>query len=339
MTTTALCDDYDAALFDLDGVVYLGPDPVEGAPAGIAGLRSRGVRVGFVTNNAARPPRVVAGHLTRIGVPASTEDVVTSAQAAAGMLRDVLAPGSAVLVVGTEALAEEVRAVGLVPVTDRHGDPIAVVQGYDPEMTWPRVTDAVHAIQTGATWFATNLDSTRPTDLGLEPGVGTQVAAVGSCFPGREPAVAGKPFPPLLRETVRRLGGEHPVFVGDRLDTDMEGANRVDMASLFVFTGAHGMRDLAEAPQIQRPRHIGYDLRALLDRGRVATDVAGGGVRCAGAEAHVRDGELRIDGSLGTREEQLDALWAALQLVWRATDDGRVGPRLDGLFAALTQLH
>lgn len=339
MTTPALCDEHDAALFDLDGVVYLGPDPVEGAPAGIAGLRERGVRVGFVTNNAARPPRVVADQLTRIGVPTGAGDIVTSAQAAAGMLRDALPTGSAVLIVGTEALADEVRAVGLVPVTDRTGMPAAVVQGYDPQMTWPRVTDAVHAIQAGASWFAANLDSTRPTDLGLEPGVGTQVDAVASCFPGREPEVAGKPFPPLLRETVRRLGGEHPIFVGDRLDTDMEGANRVEMSSLFVFTGAHGIRDLLGAVPIQRPENIGHDLRALLDPKRIAVVESDVAARCGHSRVRLTDKAVHFYGPLDSRDEQLDALWALLQLVWRAADDGRVLPDLGPVFAALDLLH
>ncbi|MFJ1315985.1 HAD hydrolase-like protein, partial [Acinetobacter baumannii] len=94
---------------------------------------------------------------------------------------------------------------------------------------------------------------TRPTDLGLEPGVGTQVNAVRACFPDREPLVAGKPFPALLRETERRLGSQHPIFVGDRLDTDILGAFNTQMDSLFVFTGAHGVRDLVEAVPQERP--------------------------------------------------------------------------------------
>lgn len=339
MTTPALCDEHDAALFDLDGVVYLGPEPVDGAPTGIADLRARGVRVGFVTNNAARPPQVVADQLTRIGVPARATDVVTSAQAAAGMLRDALPTGSAVLIVGTQALAEEVRAVGLVPVADRESHPAAVVQGYDPQMTWPRVTDAVHAIQAGAAWFAANLDSTRPTDLGLEPGVGTQVAAVASCFPGRSPEVAGKPFPPLLRETVRRLGGDHPIFVGDRLDTDVEGANRVEMASLFVFTGAHGIRDLIAAVPLQRPGNIGYDLRALLDPRRTAAEEGDHAVRCGRCTASLTRGALELEGPVDSCDEQLDALWALLQIVWRMMDENKVRPDLDAACAALTLLH
>ncbi|SER64175.1 Haloacid Dehalogenase Superfamily Class (subfamily) IIA [Propionibacterium cyclohexanicum] len=338
MTGTVLCDDYDAALFDLDGVVYLGPDPVEGAPDGIAGLRARGIQVGFVTNNAARPPRTVAEQLTRIGVPAGPQDVVTSAQAVAAMLREALDPGSPVLVVGTDALAEEVQAVGLLPVADRHADPLAVVQGYDPKMSWPRVTDAVHAIQAGARWFASNLDSTRPTDLGLEPGVGTQVAAVGSCFPGREPEVAGKPFPPLLRETVRRLGGNHPIFVGDRLDTDIEGAHRAGMDSLFVFTGAHGVRDLLDAVPNRRPSYIGHDLRALLAPSRKA-GLSGEEASCGRARAWLDHDQVRLEGPVGTLDEQLDALWAVLALNWAVRDAGDRAPELGTAVEALSLVH
>ncbi|MFT8395895.1 HAD-IIA family hydrolase [Propionibacterium sp.] len=338
MTSAALCDTYDCALFDLDGVVYLGPEPVEGAPDGIGALRDRGVRVGFVTNNAARPPRVVSDQLTRIGIPSEATDIVTSAQAAAAMLRDSLDPGAKVLVVGTQALADEVSAVGLTPVPDRSAQPVAVVQGYDPDMTWPRVTDAVHAIQAGAEWYASNLDPTRPTDLGLEPGVGSQIAAIGCCFPERIPEVAGKPYPPLLRETIRRLGGEHPIFVGDRLDTDIEGARRVDMASMLVFTGAHGMYDLVDADPIQRPDHIGYDLRALLHPSRVVSR-SGNQVSCAGATVSVDGGVLTLNAPLITRDEQLDALWAVLALVWQIRDAGGAGPDVAAVLQEFTLLH
>ena len=83
---TAVIDGYDAALFDLDGVVYLGPDAVPGAADGIRGLRERGVQVGFVTNNAARSPNEVADHLDELGIPATPSDVVTSSQAVARLM-------------------------------------------------------------------------------------------------------------------------------------------------------------------------------------------------------------------------------------------------------------
>ena len=333
-----LCARYDAALFDLDGVIYLGPRAVEGAPEGVDGLRAEGVRVGFVTNNAARTPRTVAEHLTRIGVRCDVADVVTSAQASARMLAETLPAGSRVLISGTSALAAEIEAAGLTPVWSSGDEPAAVIQGYDPEMTWPRVTDAAHAVQAGARWFATNPDMTRPTDLGLEPGVGTQIATLRVCLgPGAEPEMAGKPYPPLLRETVRRLSAERPIFVGDRLDTDIEGAHNVDMDSLFVFTGAHGVRDLLAADAPWRPTRIGYDIRALLEPVRSA-EVVEDSARCGSAVATVVDGKLWVDGVGTDRRGQLDALWAALQLAWRAADEGVVVDT-EELARALDLLH
>lgn len=316
----ALCDSYDAAMFDLDGVIYLGPDPVPGAAEAVDGLRAHGLQVGFVTNNAARPPEVVSDQLTAIGVRATVDDVVTSAQAAARMLTEALPAGSKVLCLGTQALIDEVVGAGFTAVASRLDHPDAVIQGYDPQMTWPRVTDGVHAIQAGAQWFASNLDITRPTDLGLEPGVGTQVDAVRACFPDREPMVAGKPYPALLLETKRRLGVQHPIFVGDRLDTDIRGAFNTHMDSLFVFTGAHGIRDLVEAARPERPTHIGYDARALLAPARRVT-MKDSTARCGDQRVRLVAGRLELDDIPEDLSDQLDALWAALQLLWRRSDE------------------
>ena len=149
--------------------------------------------------------------------------------------------------------------------------------------------------------------------------------------------MAGKPYPPLLRETVRRLSAERPIFVGDRLDTDIEGAHNVDMDSLFVFTGAHGVRDLLAADAPWRPTRIGYDIRALLEPVRSA-EVVEDSARCGSAVATVVDGKLWVDGVGTDRRGQLDALWAALQLAWRAADEGVVVDT-EELARALDLLH
>lgn len=311
---TMLVDAYDCALFDLDGVVYLGPRAVPGAGEGIKALRARGVRVGFVTNNAARTPATVAEHLTELGVSAEVTDVVTSSQAGARMVATQLPPGSRVLIVGTRALAAEVASVGLEPVWRSSDDPAAVLQGYDPEMTWPRLDDACFAIQAGARWFATNTDLNRPTDRGRVPGAGSQIAAVASSV-DVAPEVAGKPCRPLLDETVRRLDAQNPIFVGDRIDTDIMGAHAVGMDSLFVFTGTHGKYDLATADAPGRPTHIGADLRALLQPPRVAS--VDHHVATCGLQRVELDGvRTRLLSAPDTLETQLDALWASLHLVW-----------------------
>lgn len=315
----SLMDAYDAALFDLDGVVYLGPEPIPGAAEGLAELRRQEVRVGFVTNNAARAPQTVVEHLRSLGIQAEVEDVVTSAQAIARLMAEQLPAGSAVLVTGTSALADEVRAVGLQVVDSDDAHPAAVVQGYDPQMTMPRLEQACHAIQHGAAWYVSNTDSTRPTDKGLVPGAGALMGVVATAV-SATPQIAGKPYAPLMEETVRRLGAERPLFVGDRIDTDIQGAAGVGMDSLLVFTGAHGKRDLVAAPEGSRPTHIGYDLGALQQPARTVT-LADGWATCGMSTARLEGDAIRLEDVPSQREGQLDALWAVVSLVWASGAD------------------
>jgi glycerol 3-phosphatase-2 len=327
--TAPLIDRYDAALFDLDGVVYLGPTAVPGAASGVAQLRERGVRVGFVTNNAARSPQAVVDHLTALDIVAATSDVVTSAQAGARLLADLVDPGALVLVVGTEALANEVAAVGLEPTWSVDRLPAAVIQGYHPELPWKLIDRAAYAIQQGALWIGTNTDSTRPTDRGLVPGAGAQIGALRNAVTV-EPVIAGKPYSPLLRETVRRLKATRPIFVGDRIDTDIDGAAGVGMDSLLVFTGAHGKRDLIAATS--RPTHIGWDLGALLEPVQVV-EVHGGTARCGGVEVGWLDGRFEVAEPPHDRTTQLCALRALLALVEPGIDPAL--PEVASLLAGL----
>lgn len=322
-----LAEQYDSALFDLDGVVYLGPHAIPGVPEALHALREHGIRVGFVTNNAARTPATVAQHLNDLGMQAAEEDVVNSTMATVHMLADELRPGDRVLPVGTEALAEQLRGAGY-EVVDSHRDgPVAVVQGYSPTMEWSLLESGALAVQEGAKWFATNPDLTRPTDVGIVPGCGAQIQVIGVCVRA-QPQIAGKPFPPLLEETVRRLGAKRPIFAGDRLDTDILGANNVQMDSLFVFTGAHGKLDLRDADEAHRPTAIGYDVSALLEPRREAV-VEGTDARCRQQLVHNVDGRAQLQTSPQGREAQLDALWAALQLRWR--QDANIDAILDAL--------
>lgn len=307
---------YDAALFDLDGVVYLGPVAVPGAAEGLAALRRHGVHIGFVTNNAARSPQAVVDHLVEIGVEAAYEDVVTSAQAGARLLAETVAPGSRVLVVGTDALVAEVRGVGLEPTSDIDPLPAAVIQGYHPSLPWELIDKAAYAIQQGAHWIGTNTDSNRPTDRGLVPGAGAQIGALRNAV-SVDPNVAGKPYPPLMHETVRRLGANRPIFVGDRIDTDIDGAVAIGIDSLMVLSGAHGKRELIEAEN--RPTHIGFDLRALMAPAvavEVGTDVA----RCGEVEVRRDAAGWQLDGMNDDPESQLRALRALLALVPAGSD-------------------
>lgn len=311
---STLIDGYDVALFDLDGVLYLGAGAVPGAVEGVAALRERGVTTAFVTNNAARPAQTVADHLAALGYEAVVDDVVSSAQAITAMMKAELPAGAKVLVAGTQNLVDHVVAAGFTPVTSADEAPAAVVQGYDPEMTWPRLDEAAIAVQRGARWFAANNDTSRPGERGLVPGAGVAIYAI-QVTTRAQPIIAGKPFEPLMAEALRRTGAKNALFVGDRLDTDIAGACTVGIDSCLVFTGVHGKRDLVEASEGFRPTAIAWDIPGLLLPAR-ELEADADGVRCRGAYASAPDGVARLEGDLQGTEAQLDALWALAHLVW-----------------------
>ncbi|EPH00464.1 HAD hydrolase, family IIA [Propionibacterium sp. oral taxon 192 str. F0372] len=309
-----IIDLHDAVLLDLDGVVYLGPQAVGGAPESLDAARRKGIQIAFVTNNAARRPSAVADHLRSLGITCQEMDVVTSAQAITALMARQLAKGSKVLVCGTDALAEEATKVGFTIVESFTDEPVAVVQGYSPSINWQRFDEAAHAIQRGAVWYMSNTDPNRPTNLGMVPGAGAQMAVVAAAVDAK-PVIAGKPFPPLLEATVERVGCQAPIFIGDRLDTDIEGANNVSMASMLVFTGAHGKYDLVSAPVHQRPTTIGFDLMSLSQPIRRAntTDT---GWTCGAAIARIVGGKIEVSGVEDGVDAQLDVLWALANLCW-----------------------
>lgn len=258
---TDLLARHDVLLADLDGTLYRGKVAIAGAVEAVADAAERGVRTVYVTNNASRRPSEVAAHLAELGFPAGDDDVVTSAQAGAAMLAAQLPSGAPVLVVGTEALADEVRAVGL-GVTARADDAVAVVQGHSPVTGWALLAEATVALRAGAVWVACNLDPTLPTERGPLPGNGSMVAALRTAT-GRAPQVAGKPAPTLLTDAVRRTGARAPLMVGDRLDTDVEGGRAAGVATLLVLTGVSDAAEVLAAPPALRPDHIGADMGAL----------------------------------------------------------------------------
>jgi glycerol 3-phosphatase-2 len=254
-----LAQQYDCLLIDLDGTVFRGRRPTDGAVESLDKVRSRKL---FITNNASRGADEVAAHLRDLGFTATGDDVVTSGQAAAHLLAGQLRPGSPVLVVGTESLASEIAAVGLRPVRRWEDRPVAVVQGHSPTTGWPDLAEAALAIRAGVLWVAANVDRTLPSERGLLPGNGAMVAALQAATDA-EPEVAGKPAPGLMRDAVARGDFRAPLVVGDRLDTDIAGANAAGLPSLMVLTGVNSARDAVYAGPAQRPTYIAHDLRSL----------------------------------------------------------------------------
>lgn len=320
-TSAPLAEVFDVALLDLDGVVYRGNASVPHAAEALHRAAGSGMRLAYVTNNALRPPEAVADKLSGFDVPATADDVVTSAQAAARLLAEQLPDGSRVLVAGGAGLRRAVRERGFVPVDGADDEPAAVVQGYDPELNYDRLCEAALAIRSGALWVASNLDSTVPAERGLLPGAGSFVALLRTAT-DREPLVAGKPERTLHEESVRRTAARRPLVVGDRLDTDIEGAVRAETPSLLVLTGVVEAAGALRAPRGQRPSFLGADLRALLD---AAPDVRieETRARCRAWSCELVDGLLRWEQhDDGAGDDGLDALRAACGLAWSAADAG-----------------
>jgi HAD superfamily hydrolase (TIGR01450 family) len=257
-----LASRYDGALLDLDGVVYIGDRAVPAVDVDLAAAHAAGMRLAYVTNNAARTPVAVAAHLARLGIPVAVEDVVTSSQAAASVLLERVGAGAEVFVMGGEGLFEALAERGLRGTQEFDGGARAVVSGYHPDLRWGTVIDASILVGRGLPWVATNTDLTIPTRHGEGPGNGALVAAVAA-FSGRAPVVAGKPEPVLFHETQRRLGLHRPLVVGDRLDTDIEGAARAGLDSLLVMTGVTGLAELAGAEPGRRPTYLADTLAGL----------------------------------------------------------------------------
>ena len=312
----SLLELYDAALFDLDGVLYLEDEGIPHAADAVARARAAGLRVAYVTNNASRRPETVADRLTRLGIPAAPHEVVTSAQAAVRVLTGMVPPGAAVLVLGTEALADEVREAGLKPVrtvAEAAPDAVAaVVQGLSPDTCQRDLAEAAVALRGGAVWIAGNTDTTLPSSRGPLPGNGSFVAAL-RLVTGLEPLVAGKPDPALHRESVERVGATAPLVVGDRLDTDVLGAVRGGADSLLVLTGVTDLTALVAAPPGSRPTYVSTDLRGLTES-HPEVEVDRDTATCRGAVATVRDGRVVVE------SDGDDALRAQVALAWSLAD-------------------
>ncbi|GIH99801.1 HAD-IIA family hydrolase [Planobispora takensis] len=318
MHSQTLIDAYDTLLLDLDGVVYLGRDAVPGAPEALRQAQERGVRLAYVTNNASRTPGAIAQHLSALGAPATPDDVVTSAQAAARLVAERVEPGAAVLVVGGMGLRGALRAHGLRPVSTAIEEPVAVVQGIAPDLSYGLLAEGTLAVRRGALFVAANADSTMPTGRGELPGNGAMTRVIATAT-GVEPVVAGKPEPPLHRESMLRTAARRPLVVGDRLDTDVEGAVNAGVDSLLVLTGVAGPLDLLTADPRHRPTYVGAGLTALHEP-YVSPRRSAEGWRCGEWLATwTADRGLSLEG----QGDPVEGLRAACAAVWEGVGDAK----------------
>jgi glycerol 3-phosphatase-2 len=316
----------DVVLADLDGVVYRGAEAI---PYAVESLNRAQLdrRIGYLTNNASRTDVSVAAHLTDLGLRVAPEDVVTSPQAAVKLLAGLVEPGSRILVVGGDGLVTEVERAGFVVVRSADDAPAAVIQGFAPSVAWTDLAEAAYALHLpktpdgvpageGIPWVATNTDWTIPQARGTAPGNGTLVSAVHTAV-GRLPVVAGKPERAIFDEATSRFGASKPLFIGDRLDTDIVGANRVGMASALVLTGIDGPKQVLAAAPDSRPTFIVGDLRELFEPYPAAVESLdrGGKVITVGTAA------VRLAANKVTSQRPgtpIDLLRAAAAAIWGA---------------------
>lgn len=298
-------DGVDVVLADLDGVVYAGPGAL---PHAVESLNRAATerRLGYITNNASRRDASVAAHLRELGLNTEPQDVVTSPQAAVRLLRERVEPDALVLVVGGDGLVFEVEKAGYRVTRSADDSPAAVVQGFAPEVGWAHLAEAAYALATpedegGIPWIATNTDWTIPQARGIAPGNGTLVSAVHTAV-GRLATVAGKPERPIFDEAVVRFGAQRPLFIGDRLDTDIAGAQSAGISSALVLTGIDRPKHVLAAPSNSHPDFVLGDLRELHEpypevvvKGDVTT-VRGASVRIDGPDVRiVAEGDRPID--------------------------------------------
>jgi glycerol 3-phosphatase-2 len=315
MAGTELISTFDALLADLDGVVYAGPHAIPGAVESLRRLAEIGVGLGYVTNNASRTPAQVAQHLRELGAPAEDHQVVSSSQAAAALLASMLPAGAPVLITGSAALAQEIELVGLVPVRSAGENPVAVVQGFNPEIGWKDLAEASYVVAGGALWVATNTDMSIPQARGIAPGNGTLVAAVAAAT-GQSPLVAGKPEAPLFHTAAKRLAADRPLVVGDRLDTDILGGNNAGFATVAVLTGVDTRESILAARTPERPDFLIRDLTELYLPYPVVEHDAGR-FRSGSASAVVHGQAVRISGD----PADLDSWRAACSAWWAANPE------------------
>jgi glycerol-1-phosphatase len=264
-----IAERFDAFLFDLDGVVYLGDELLPGSEEALARLREAGKEVRFLTNDP-RPTRAqVRRRLAGMGVEVGADEMITSGWATAGYL---LQNGvESAYVIGSRGLASEISMVG-VEVVDK-GPCEAVVVGSDEHVSYSHIRQASRYIFEGARFVATNADGSFPSPKGPLPGTGSIVEAV-RVTTDEKPIVIGKPFPPMYDTALKGLSTarERTVMVGDTLESDIAGANSAGISGVLVsreYTQdtADGDEGLADA--------VIQDLTGLFESGMITLKKAG----------------------------------------------------------------
>jgi 4-nitrophenyl phosphatase len=254
-----------AWVFDMDGVMYRGTDPLPGVSDLLEEITRRGYAYMLATNNSMSTPESYVKKLAGLQIEVPSSAILTSAIATRFYLSDHFPAGTGFFVVGMPALAEQLFADGVYhQVTTSEHPPAGVIVGLDKAFTYDKLATVNGMIRGGAQFIATNTDATLPTESGLIPGCGALIAAIQTAT-GVEPVIIGKPEPLMLQMALRQMG-VHPseaVMVGDRLDTDIIAGHRAEMMTLLVLTGVSTREEIATAPV--RPDLVFSDLTAVLE--------------------------------------------------------------------------
>lgn len=305
---------FDVLLADLDGVVYEGKNAIAGAVDALETLAGLGIPVGFVTNNSSRTSEAIVEQLSTFGVAAKPEDVIGSGKIGVDLLATLIEPGAKVLVVGGDGLRQRVIEGGFQLVSSSDDRPAGVIQGFAPDVSWRDLAEAAFSIQQGAKWVATNSDWTLPQEKGLAPGNGTLVSAVHTAV-GQLPLVAGKPEPAIFHSAVDHFKAESPLFVGDRIDTDITGANRAGIPAALVMTGVSTRKEVLGVKPEGRPAFILESLLELI-QGYEAPRAVSGGFECLDSRVELRNNVLKI---VSGNPKGIGALRAACAAVYSSS--------------------
>jgi 4-nitrophenyl phosphatase len=274
---SSLPDRVRLVIFDLDGVVYRGLEPIEGARELVAALHAAGVAVRFATNNSMVAREGYVTRLAGMGIATAVEEIVTSTSATIEHLRRHAPDVRSVLAIGADGMEAELRAAGLSVVmagdpsmADHAGGPLpapfdAVIVGLDPEADYRRLAVGMRAIIDGARFIATNADTRYPTAEGFLPGAGSIVAALATAS-GVTPEVIGKPSPAMFEAILEAAGvsSAEAVVIGDNPEADVAGAHRAGCAAILVLTGVADAASAATLDGERRPDAIAADPAAVL---------------------------------------------------------------------------
>lgn len=258
-----------ALIIDMDGVLWRGRQPLPGVADFFDLLSENSIRFLLATNNATATRESYVERLSAMGIAVKREQVLTSSAATAQWLQDQLPRGSRVLVVGEEGLVRALTTVGFEVINDPHAngrEPVAaVLVGLDRKFTYDKLRAASRAIRAGARFIATNADLTYPAEEGLVPGAGSLVAAIRAAS-SVTPTIIGKPYRPMFDAALELLQTPpaQTAMLGDRLDTDIEGAHNAGLKTILVLTGVSTAEE-AQAAEI-KPDLVCNDLVELRQR-------------------------------------------------------------------------